>query len=553
MKNKRILWGLGLSASFFLFVFWLTYPKIKLWRAEKLFEKGEVLAQTEQREAAIDALYASYQLAPENQLTIERLALLLQQDNPRESLSFWKLLTTLQPAEYDYWEKYLQTALSLNDLALSRKIWEDIQEKHPTEIAHADLYRAQLFILEGELREAIRLLEEMAISDLTWQQLQPLWEIVLPQNEKRAEKYRFFQEQLQRDNLNTPQIEELLRISNQHAWLIPEEKISHFFSSGSATQIELQKKLLSYGMRHYPDNDRWWEEAQKLFPIETIEERKEFSVWLRQARRPDLGLSLWSTDTAMARRDTFLVYLDLLADLDDWQTIRTLVQKDVAPLEEFLQLAFLAHAQNQLGQETRFELTWQKAIRATLNKPESLIFLSDFADRYSYKDAQLAVLDRLKTSPQLLEIAYHREVILHQKEKDTVALQKTLQEMAKKFPHNEAVQNDLAYTTLLITPSETAGLIPSISKRVETYPNVLSYRVTLALAYLHTGEYQAAEGVTNIQNLDWTSLRSSWKLVRACALWANQNIVAAEKVLSSLRENQLLPEEKALLEKIRSL
>lgn len=548
--RRKISWIFGAPLLISLVVVAACYPQIKSWRANSLFNKGLSLAESENTDQAIELLYASHQLDPERLDIIIELATLLGTNDLDKSLLFWQLLTERDPSQLHYWEKVLQSALAKNDQHMATETFSHIEEHFPQQLANADLYRVQLLILKDNYPLAIKLLNEMSLGDLTWQQLESLWNLLLPTNQELSQKYSFFRKQLVNPTLTPTQLDELLAISNQHGWLIPDTQLKTFSLSSAAESPLLQKEMTAYGLRHFPENPYWWKNAQSLFPLTTIADKKTFSIWLRQARRADLAIPLWTEEEALARRDSFIVYLDLLAAQDRWKEIRRLVQTKDAPLEEFLQFAFLARAQRELGQESRFDLTWQKAIRATLNKPESLVFLNNFAKQYNYTAAQLAVLERLKTTPALTEIAYREEVELYQRTGNTLALHQTLSQMAQQFPNNPAITNDLFYTTLLLHPTQAESILPQIEKLVESDPTILAYRVTLSLAYLTIQNFSAAHQVLDITSLDWTPLRGSWRAIKAITLKKMGQTTAAKNLQKTIIPQALLPEEAAQLKQV---
>ena len=136
-----------------------------------------------------------------------------------------------------------------------------------------------------------------------------------------------------------------------------------------------------------------------------------------------------------------------------------------------------------------------------------------------------------------------------------------LAEMLKLWPNDTAVQNDEAYTRLLLlrqagtehrsqssdTLAEAAAIEQTAAALVEREPASLPHRTLLALARLLQNKAAEALAVYEKVQITRQALTPSALAVHAAVLAANGNSVDARTEANQVPADTLLPEEHALI------
>ncbi len=111
---------------------------------------------------------------------------------------------------------------------------------------------------------------------------------------------------------------------------------------------------------------------------------------------------------------------------------------------------YLARATTQLGEKTAAENSWLRALDAAHGNPGKLMSVAAYAE----KNGMIAVADQayattIAEAPKL-RAAHQARLRLAQGERDTRKMNETLRVMLEHWPNDPAVQNDEAYTRLLL-------------------------------------------------------------------------------------------------------
>lgn len=119
--------------------------------------------------------------------------------------------------------------------------------------------------------------------------------------------------------------------------------------------------------------------------------------------------------------------------------------------------------------------------------------------------------------------------------------------LAEENPEEQDYINNLAYFHFLAEKN----LEESIEKMrglVEDSPDVPEYRLTLALGLLKAGRVNEADRLVQSTNVDWNKMGTRGKMVYAVVLSATDKRTLAEGLIQNMNLDDLIPEEKALLE-----
>jgi hypothetical protein len=129
--------------------------------------------------------------------------------------------------------------------------------------------------------------------------------------------------------------------------------------------------------------------------------------------------------------------------------------------------------------------------------------------------------------------------------------------MLALWPEDLAIQNDEAYTRLLLCPPATpetrhqaADIEKLAEKLIQREPQSLPHRTLLALALLRQERAEDALRVYSQLQVKQDALSGSALAVHAAILAATANLENAKTEAAQLKRDQLLPEEQALVESL---
>jgi len=153
-----------------------------------------------------------------------------------------------------------------------------------------------------------------------------------------------------------------------------------------------------------------------------------------------------------------------------------------------------------------------------------------------------------------LRVAYQSRLRLAQASRDTKKMHGILAQMLSLWPDDPAIQNDEAYTRLLLLPAdagptkrEAAAIEQIAQKLMEREPTSLPHRTLLALARLRQGRAADALNVYNNVRVAQNALSGSALAVHAAVLAGTAHTADAKTEVAQIKPDQLLPEERSLI------
>jgi hypothetical protein len=154
-----------------------------------------------------------------------------------------------------------------------------------------------------------------------------------------------------------------------------------------------------------------------------------------------------------------------------------------------------------------------------------------------------------------LRVAHDGQLRLAQARRDTKKLHAVLAEMLALWPNDPAIQNDEAYTRLLLLPpadgeehvDEINAIEQLAEKLIEREPASLAHRTLLALARLWQGRAAEALQVYAGINVPKRVVTPSALAVHAAILAATNAADGARAEAAQIPVDKLLPEERALI------
>jgi len=277
--------------------------------------------------------------------------------------------------------------------------------------------------------------------------------------------------------------------------------------------------------------------------------------WLNGKNEFQKTLDTIPLEKALQSQDLFLRYLDALGGLGRWDEVQDLLTGQRFPLDPALQAMYLARCNGQLGEETAAKNNWQRALEAAGGDPGKLMTIGEYAEKNGTLEiADSAYAATAAESPRL-RIAYQGRLRLAQASRDTRKMHGILAQMLSFWPNDPALQNDEAYTRLLLLPADTeqtkreAATIEQLAQKLmEREPTSLPHRTLLVLARLRQGRAADALNVYNNVRVAQTALSGSALAVHAAVLAGTAHAEDAKTEVAQIKSEQLLPEERSLIE-----
>jgi tetratricopeptide (TPR) repeat protein len=290
------------------------------------------------------------------------------------------------------------------------------------------------------------------------------------------------------------------------------------------------------------------------------DEAATLATWLNGKSEFQRVLDAIPIERALQSRELFLQYVDALGGLGRWKEIKELLDRDRYPLDPFVQKMYLARCNAQLGEKAASENNWQRALEAARGDPGKLITLAGYAEKNGATDVARAAYDEAMAESPRLRAAHQGRLRLAQATGETRKIHAVLAEMLAIWPNDPAVQNDEAYTRLLLISSQQSQ-VESRKEEVEKIerlasdlvrrePSSLPHRTLLALARLRLGKFSDAMDAYSGIQVAPGALTASALAVHAAVLAGNGRSADAAMEMREVDRKRLLPEEAALVESV---
>jgi hypothetical protein len=288
------------------------------------------------------------------------------------------------------------------------------------------------------------------------------------------------------------------------------------------------------------------------------DEAAALATWLNGKGEFQRVLDAIPIEKAVQTRELFLQYVDALGGLGRWKEIKELLDRDRFPLEPFVQKMYLARCNAQLGEKAASENNWQRALEAARGDPGKLMTLAAYAEKNGAIEVAGAAYDEAIAESPKMRAAHQGRLRLAQASGETKKIHAVLAEMLPIWPNDPAVQNDEAYTRLLLVEQsqvesrkEEVGNIERLAADlVQREPSSLPHRTLLALARLRLGKFSDAMDAYSGIQVARGALTPSAVAVHAAVLAANGRGEDAATEIRDVDRKRLMPEEAALVESI---
>lgn len=535
---------------------------MKAWQARRHARVAFALMEKEQWNDARKEATAAYQLWPNEPEAIRAAARFLSRTRQAQALEFWDKLEK---------EKRLTRDDLVDEASIALVAGDDTRAKcaittllggtfgAPKPVDH--LLEAQLAVRQGapiEAHDALKKIFDDTAAASREKLQAALLEIAISGGTEAWRDEAWTRLRKIAEEKDAAGLDALTVLAQT---LVTQEKVPESFPINAnelADKIEAhplasaQQKLLAVDLRIREQNDKRDEliaQATERWKNGEPEEIAALASWLNGKNEYQRVLDAIPREKAVLSRDLFLQHLDALGGLGRWTEIRDLLKRDTFPLDPVVQKMYLARCNAQLGEKAAAENNWQRAFEAARGDPTKLLMLANYAEKNGALEIAGTAYDEAAAEAPRLRAAHQGRLRLAQATNETRKIHEVLAEMLTIWPNDPAVQNDEAYTRLLLMQqeSEVESIEQLAAKLVEREPSSLPHRTLLALARLKLGKFSdALEAYSSIQ-VARGALTPSALAVHAAVLAANSRADDAAAEVRELDAKRLLPEEAALI------
>ena len=606
LKRRRILIGLILLLLLLVAGFFGGRPAlnaIKAWQARRHAAKAfEYIDQQNWLEARKEAT-AAYQLRPTEPQALRAVARFLSRTRQPDALEFWQRLEEIAPLTREDRQDEAAIAIMTGETARAELAVNALLESEGADSADW-LLSAQLSIQKGAPDDAISALRKIFADSRATEQQQlqaALLELSLTGSDSVDDRVKDAWSRIEELSQGQSAVALDALVLRARRQLSSPSSTSQPLNNSTAADLaqrieahplaKAPQKLLALDLLEHVNPSRHnelvangiaeWKnsDAQDLLALAT---------WLNGKREFKKMLDAIPLEKALLNRELFLQYLDALGGLERWREVEQILESDRYPLDPVIQKMYLARCNTQLDEKTAAENNWQRALEAAGGDTGKLITLAEYAEKNGVVDVARQAFDAAATEAPSLRVAQQGRLRIAQRSGDTKDLHTVLAELLKIWPNDAAVQNDEAYTRLLLLGSnqpqvksknekvenpasvdskavtassdlqapnsrlaELDQIVRLAANLVVKNPRSMPHRTLLALAYLKENRVADAVVVYKDITVPPSALTPSALAVHAAVLAANGNSSDAKKEASELNQQNLLPEERALIANLR--
>lgn len=580
-RRKKILRIAAVAAVVLAIGYFTARPVVhalKAWQARRHARKAFALIEKQNWLEAREQAVAAFQLRATEPQAVRAVARVLSGIGQQEALEFWERLAKLEPLSSEDLRDEARVALRTGDTVVAKSAVDQLTNaKSP---APADwLLAAQLAAQTGSPEQAGAALQKVvADPHATPRELldASLLQLAVSAHEQDStaattEAWKRI-EQIGKsgDDAGLDALVFLARaVLSRGSGVAAPVAISETDLAEAIDHHALAKtahKLIAADLRIRADpeqREKLVATAAAQFHNGDLQSLEALAGWLNSKGEFQRELEAIPAERAMQDRELFLQHVDALAGLGRWADVRDLLERKAGPIDPVIQFMYLARCTAQLGETTATENNWQRALEAAAGDPAKLMVLGSYAEKNGTNDVAAQAYDGAIAAAPKLRQPREARLRLAYAAHDTPRVHAILADMLKLWPDDTAVQNDDAYTRLLLlggtgsVPSSKTADNPEIAaieqlaaKLVAAEPASLAHRTLLALARLRLGQPARALEVYSNVSVPKNVATPSALAVHAAVLAANGRREDAATEMRDVAAERLLPEEAALIQNI---
>jgi hypothetical protein len=541
---------------------------IRAWQAQRHAQKAFAFINKEQWDDARSEAMAAFQLSPDQPEALRAVARYLTRLHSIEALDFWKQLSRKTSLTRSDVRDEAMIAIIAGDVALADTAMDELIDSHAEP---ADwLLAAQLAMQKNLPDEAKSYLEKIVADSRATESEQfraTLLQLSLAANSPSERANALTRLGKLAEGKTATSLDALVVVA-QNTLSAPADSNDSTRNEAARLASALENhplakakhKLLAFDLRIHADprqREQLIARAIADWKDSDPDDRLDLARWLNSKGEYQRAIDSIPLEKAMQSRDLFLQHLDALGGLGRWKELEQQLRGGKFPLEPFLEAMYLARCNNQLGEQTASENNWQRALEAAQGDARKLITLAQYAEQNKEAEiAEVAYNNAAAITPRL-RLAWDGRLRLAQASRDTKKIHAVLANMLALWPDDLAIQNDEAYSRLLLCPpaapetkSQAATIEKLAEKLIQREPQSLPHRTLLALALLRQERAEDALRVYSQIQVKQDEVSDSALAVHAAILAATANLENAKTEAAQLKRDQLLPEEQALIQSL---
>ena len=277
----------------------------------------------------------------------------------------------------------------------------------------------------------------------------------------------------------------------------------------------------------------------------STEQRAQLARWLNQNREYDGVLEVIKPEEATGRSDLFLIRLDAMAGRGDWKEIAELLRGEGIPLQTPVVLLYRGRAARETGDPEASATFYRRAVIEAAPTPDVMWYVINYLQRVGEDQVLEQELRRLSENSSFARQAFQALVPLVQKRQDAEELYGLYERMLKSLPAEPAVQNDHRYFAAL---TGRRADVSGARDLVAQYPQMLAYRITLALTHLKNHQPEAAMRVFDGITLDPMQIQPYQRAVLAAVLGSTGREDEARQLAKTIPEDVVTTQEIELVQ-----
>ncbi len=539
------------------------YRAVKTWRAERFFTTAEQQAAQGKWHDAYASLHSANALAPTDVHITRGTARLLSEHGDPQALVFLEMLLQTPDGGAQDRIDFVRLALRLGQLTEVQKhllvlLSEPSLARRPDVLLLAAEWHARSGDRTralGFAREALRHSTDAApsaeakllLARLLLQRSLP--DAALDETSRNDAKtlLREVAEREDRAGLNGLLL--LSEACNEQPSSDEARLLSMGFGRHPLASDEQRLLGLTWKLRSAPESrEQTVSDAITTFSSGSTARLATLARWLVQQKETRRALTLIPQKAACENKELFLIYVDALAEIGRWQDLQILLAgKASLPIEPTVRRLYQVRTALALGREEESREHWA-AVRKSMPgaDPKTILYVAQYAEQLGMRDDAAKAYRQLTSVEGAERAGFLGLILLTEKSGDTRKLREQVKEFVGRYPGEFEPQNDLAYLDLLLNENIPVAL-ERAAQRVKKFPDVLAYRVTLALAHLRNGDAAAARQVFAEIRTDWSSAKPGWRAVYAAVLAASGQEPLAHIQAGEIQIARLKPEERALI------
>ncbi|MEY2541875.1 MAG: hypothetical protein QOI22_1477, partial [Verrucomicrobiota bacterium] len=578
-KFRNVGIAIGISLALVALVFFAGRPArgaIKGWQARRHAVKAFAFLDQQKWTDARDEAVAAYQLRPAEPQALRAVARYLSRTRQQQALEFWALLEKKQKLTHEDRRDEAIIALMSADTERATAAINALLANDGNNAAPIDwLLATQLALQKGMLNEAQSDLKKVLDNAKATERERLQAALFELQASSFGESETDKQSQADAWSRIAKLAEEKTDIALDALILLARRALSS--PANSENSLSMKTTELVHAIENHPlakapqklvaldlqihenpaDKNACVDRAISQWKDADVTSLVVLATWLNGHGEYQRELETIPLEKALQTRELFLQHVDALGALGRWDEIKQLLEGERFPLDPVLQRMYLARVNAQLGEKAAAENNWQRALEAAGNDVQKLLTLAEYSEKNGALDVARVAYGSAAAEMPKLRIVQQGRLRMVQASRDTKKIHSVLADMLQIWPNDTAIQNDEAYTRLLLLPndstlnsqlstsSELLAIEHLAEQLVKREPASLPHRTLLALARLKQHRPAAAlDAYANIQVAPH-ALSPSALAVHAAVLFANGGVDDARREIQQAPLEKLLPEERA--------